>query len=508
VTLSTLKHLRFPFSILLAPVFFFAVSQTASRDWLAAAIVFVVLHLFIYPASNGYNSFYDRDEGAIGGLAKPPPVTNDLLYWSWGLEAIGLGLAFFLDQRFGWMLFVYGVFSKLYSHPRTRIKARPIASWLVVVFFQGAWIYVATSLAMERTSDFVFSKHLVPAIISTLLLAGAYPLTQIFQHDEDARRGDQTLSRLLGVRGTFLFSAICFLIAGISLLTFLAGTDQFQYVFWALGLLAPALAFFAVWYLKVLSDESEASFANTMRMSLLWAFGAIALFTLIWTREVSALEAKLYPLNSNSGDKAAMDFVYRFHSKDRVIEKKTLREAKFETKTGETVAQERVVFGEKGQVEEYVLDHRQQNLVITITKSKGRFEAEISKSGKVTKDSAGAGGSEGTDSEVVLPPLIIERLQRDLTVLERGEKTEFKVLIPDLMQTITFRAQRDRVENGRVVIRLSPANWLISMFAPPPLFFFFDVTTKTVIEAHGQTLLIDEKGKPFFSRTVFEPQSK
>ncbi len=506
MTLSTLKHLRFPFSILLAPVFFFAVSQTASHDWLAVATTFVILHVFVYPASNGFNSYYDRDEGAIGGLAMPPPVTNDLLFWSWALEMVGLCFAFALDHRFGWMLVVYGIFSKLYSHPRTRIKARPIASWLVVVFFQGAWIYVATSLAVRRATDFHLASHLVPAIISTLLLAGAYPLTQIFQHDEDARRGDQTLSRLLGVRGTFLFSAVCFSIAGLSLLVFLARSDRVVYAMWAVGLLAPALVFFTFWYLRVLKDEREANFTNTMRMSLFWAIGAIALFTLMWSRQSSALEAKLYPLNSEARDKSAQDFVYRFQSEDRVQEKKAVRVTKFETKSGEVVAEEKVVLGDKGLVEEYVLDHRQQKLVVKIQRTELRYQAEISKSGKVRRDSARA-GSEGK-SEVVLPPFIVDRIQRDLANLEKGVKTEFKVLIPDLMQTITFRAQLDRIENGRVVIQLSPANWIISIFAPPPLFFFFDKKTNALLEAHGQTLLVDEKGKPFFSRTVFEHQSK
>jgi 1,4-dihydroxy-2-naphthoate octaprenyltransferase len=41
------------------------------------------------------------------------------------------------------------------------------------------------------------------AILSALFFAGSYPLTQIYQHEEDARRGDLTLSRVLGVAGTF-----------------------------------------------------------------------------------------------------------------------------------------------------------------------------------------------------------------------------------------------------------------------------------------------------------------
>jgi hypothetical protein len=29
--------------------------------------VFVILHLLLYPASNGFNSYHDRDTGPVGG---------------------------------------------------------------------------------------------------------------------------------------------------------------------------------------------------------------------------------------------------------------------------------------------------------------------------------------------------------------------------------------------------------------------------------------------------------
>ncbi len=52
----------------------------------------------------------------------------------------------------------------------------------------------------------------IPAALSSLWLMAAYPMTQIYQHEEDARRGDLTLSRLLGIQGTFIFTATAFLL--------------------------------------------------------------------------------------------------------------------------------------------------------------------------------------------------------------------------------------------------------------------------------------------------------
>jgi hypothetical protein len=39
-----------------------------------------------FPASNGYNSYFDKDEDSIGLLEKPPEVDISLYYFSILLE--------------------------------------------------------------------------------------------------------------------------------------------------------------------------------------------------------------------------------------------------------------------------------------------------------------------------------------------------------------------------------------------------------------------------------------
>ena len=86
IEMNTIKHtlilLRFPFSIYLLPVFLFAVSQSQQINGVKALFVFFILHLLIYPSSNGYNSYMDQDTDSIGGLENPPPSTRMLLYAS------------------------------------------------------------------------------------------------------------------------------------------------------------------------------------------------------------------------------------------------------------------------------------------------------------------------------------------------------------------------------------------------------------------------------------------
>ncbi|MFN7328134.1 MAG: ubiquinone biosynthesis protein UbiA, partial [Bacteroidota bacterium] len=90
---STLLHLRFPFSYFLLPVYLFALSQ--SPDFTADRLLwsFLLIHLFLYPASNGYNSYFDKDEQSIGGLKNPPPVNKTLYYAALLLDVVAIVFA-------------------------------------------------------------------------------------------------------------------------------------------------------------------------------------------------------------------------------------------------------------------------------------------------------------------------------------------------------------------------------------------------------------------------------
>ncbi|MEX0635286.1 MAG: prenyltransferase, partial [Ferruginibacter sp.] len=77
---STLQLLRFPFSIFLMPVYWFALSQIRDVHIGRTILVFFILHVLVYPASNGYNSYMDRDTASIGGIEHPKAPTKQLLY--------------------------------------------------------------------------------------------------------------------------------------------------------------------------------------------------------------------------------------------------------------------------------------------------------------------------------------------------------------------------------------------------------------------------------------------
>ena len=146
---STLLHLRFFFSVFLLPVYFFALSQVPEINWNSAILTFIIWHLLVYPASNGYNSFFDKDEGSIALIEKPPPVDKSLYYFSLTLDLIALILTIYV----GWFLFfsvlIYGAFSKMYSHPSIRLKKYPFISFLIVFVFQGAFVFWSTYVSVS-----------------------------------------------------------------------------------------------------------------------------------------------------------------------------------------------------------------------------------------------------------------------------------------------------------------------------------------------------------------------
>lgn len=270
---STFLHLRFPFSFYLLPVFLFAVAVSQPGNWARLGLVFFILHFLLYPASNGYNSYFDQDEGSIGGLEHPPAATKNLYNWALVLDILALILGLLIDWKFSVMLLLYGLASKAYSHPAIRLKKKPILGWLAVGIFQGYFTFLMTAYGVsEMTIISLFDwGWQSPALLSTLLLLGSYPMTQIYQHDEDERRGDITLSMTLGVLGTFYFTGLFFLASSAGFFLYFKETFSIQVGLLFVTLLLPVCLYFTYWFVKVRQDPDQADFRHTMRLNLVSA---------------------------------------------------------------------------------------------------------------------------------------------------------------------------------------------------------------------------------------------
>ncbi len=277
---STLLHLRIPFSFFLMPVFCFAVSLTKDIIWWKVILVFIILHVFLYPASNGFNSYYDKDEESIGGLKHPPKVSDELLYVSLLFDLVAVLLGLILSIDFAIALFIYGLASKAYSYDKIRLKKYPITSWVIAGFFQGFFTFLMTYRALNAIDlqDLIQSKILFAATLTSILLWGFYPMTQIYQHNEDARRGDMTMSRLLGIKGTFIFTAIIFIISNAGYFYFFKTYFSLLYFYIFTFCLTPSLLFFLWWFFKVNKNIALADFDHTMKLNMISSLGTNVFF--------------------------------------------------------------------------------------------------------------------------------------------------------------------------------------------------------------------------------------
>lgn len=279
--------MRIPFSVYLMPIFWFALSTLQQVDLWRAAAVFLILHVLVYPASNGYNSYYDRDEGSIGGLKNPPKPNRQLMLLVLLFDVLAVLSGLLLSPLFASFVALYLFISKAYSYEGIRLKKYPILSTFVVTFFQGAFTYIMVQVGVGLTLQQVLQEPNVWfALVSTLFLCGSYPLTQIYQHEEDSRRGDRTLSLILGVTGTYLFAAFS-LLAGTGLLLWLyLTTSQVQNIFIFLLCTTPILFFYTGWVLRAQKDPHAVNYDNTMLMNKISSLSISTAFILMMVARV------------------------------------------------------------------------------------------------------------------------------------------------------------------------------------------------------------------------------
>jgi 4-hydroxybenzoate polyprenyltransferase len=211
------KHLRVAFQLTLAPIFLWG--YTVSGAALETRIVpaFIALHLFLYTGITAFNSYYDRDEGPVGGLERPPPVRESLLPVAVGLKAAGLAMALWVGPAFAAIYAAFVVLSVLYSHPAIRWKANPWLSAAVVCLGQGGLGFLSGWAAATGGAATAWSvRGVLGGAVAALTTLGMYPVTQVYQVEEDARRGDRTLCVALGPSGGLAISQASFALAGFA----------------------------------------------------------------------------------------------------------------------------------------------------------------------------------------------------------------------------------------------------------------------------------------------------
>ncbi len=143
----------------------------------------------------------------------------------------------------------------------------PITGFLTIVIFQGGFTFWMVYAGINKTPAEFTNGFLSALVACSFLIAGVYPLTQIYQHEADKKSGDITISYKLGYIGTFIFTAIMFICANV-FLYFYWTQKQLHFLLFQIFLL-PVIIYFVRWFIKVMKNKSEASFENTMRMNFI-----------------------------------------------------------------------------------------------------------------------------------------------------------------------------------------------------------------------------------------------
>ena len=220
--------------------------------WLPQALgALAIWVIFLNGGTLAINSVFDRDEGDIGYLNAPPPLPRYLLHFSVALLVAGQLLAFTLPRGFQIAYAICFVLSILYSVPPFRFKAVAGVDWVINMWGFGTLTPYAAWAATGRPLD---AGHGLVLLAFCPLFAGLYPLTQLYQFDEDRRRGDRTLALILGMRASLIVATLSTLLAfgllvwGMRLLQ--VGPKGFALllplVLW-LAVLLPWLSGYAAW---------------------------------------------------------------------------------------------------------------------------------------------------------------------------------------------------------------------------------------------------------------------
>jgi 4-hydroxybenzoate polyprenyltransferase len=176
----------------------------------AGAMAIVIWVVLLNGGTLAINSAFDRDESDVGYLDAPPPPPRHLAGFALGLLLAGQMLAFALPRGFAVLYAVCFAMSVLYSVPPMRLKAVAGADWVINIVGFGVLTplagWAATGRTIEPAALWIFGGF-------GALFAALYPLTQLYQLEEDRARGDRTLAIAIGMRASLIVALVSAMLA-------------------------------------------------------------------------------------------------------------------------------------------------------------------------------------------------------------------------------------------------------------------------------------------------------
>jgi 4-hydroxybenzoate polyprenyltransferase len=210
-----LLHLRLHYQLLILSGGFllggyFAGEMDADRFW----VQFLNVHILLFGGATAYNSWWDKDKGPVGGLKHPPEMARWMHPVSLILMFAGLLFAVSVGAMYAFIFLISLILFWLYSTPLARWKSDPHLSMAAIGISTGFNSVLMGTLA---AGGVISPKLLFGAAGASLILLSLYPVSQIFQIEEDRKRKDHTFALKYGVSGVKSFFMIAFITGSLLL---------------------------------------------------------------------------------------------------------------------------------------------------------------------------------------------------------------------------------------------------------------------------------------------------
>lgn len=186
-------------------------------DWQPFLLHFLTVHVLLNGGITAYNSYWDEDEGPIGGVEDPPEMQPWMHSASIAVQVLGLPLIWPQGPAFVALWLLTMLLSVAYSRKGPRWKAHPLLSLVAVGIGTGTNTFLMGYLA---AGDQPLDRNILVAAlgVATLLLS-LYPVSQVFQMKEDRARGDITFAAQFGLSGVRRFFIVGYT-AGLMVVSF------------------------------------------------------------------------------------------------------------------------------------------------------------------------------------------------------------------------------------------------------------------------------------------------
>lgn len=276
-----LVHLRLHYQLfILSGPYLLGGVYAAPAEWPRFIGQFLVVQLLLFGGATAFNSFWDRDTGPIGGLRRPPPMQSWMRSAAIGLQVLGLLLAAPVGGVYPLLYVASMLLFWLYSSPLARWKGNPHLSLVAVGVSTGLNPCLMAYLAAGGSG--LNRLPVLAAVGAALLLVSMYPVSQVFQLEEDRRRGDVTFAAAYGLKGVRVLFGICYAVGlGVVAWTLLQVGETLGIVFSALGGAGGLVTGWRLWHLEGKPGEYD----EVMRLKYFTSFVFVSFIVVVLALE-------------------------------------------------------------------------------------------------------------------------------------------------------------------------------------------------------------------------------